>query len=69
MSTVDAVLLLSHGSRDPRTADVVSELVDAVARGTGREVRGAHLSFTAPAPIVALRQLADDGFRAVRVVP
>ena len=70
MSTVDdAVLLLSHGSRDPRTAGVVSELVAAVARGTGSEVRAAHLSFTTPTPIVALCQLAGDGFHAVRVVP
>jgi sirohydrochlorin ferrochelatase len=70
VSTVDdAVLLLSHGSRDPRTAGVVSTLVAAVARGTGREVRAAHLSFTTPTPIAALCQLASDGFCAVRVVP
>ena len=69
MSTSGAILLLSHGSRDPRAAGVVSDLVAAVARGTGREVRAAHLSFSAPTPIVAFRQLAGDGFRAVRVVP
>ena len=70
MSTVDdAVLLLSHGSRDPRPAGVVSKLVAAVASGTGREVRAAHLSFTTPTPIAALCQLASDGFHAVRVVP
>lgn len=64
-----AVLLLSHGSRDPRAAYVVDELVGAVAERTGREVRAAHLDFTAPDAAVALRQLANDGFRAVRVVP
>ena len=69
MTTTDAVLLLSHGSRDPRAAHVVSELVAAVAGRTGREVRAADLNFTVPTPQVALRQLADDGFRAVRVVP
>ena len=71
MTTTDAsaVLLLSHGSRDPRAAFVVDELVAAVAERTGREVRAAHIDFTAPTPDVALLHLANDGFRAVRVVP
>ena len=64
-----AVLLLSHGSRDPRAAYVVHELVAAVAERTGRVVRAAHLDFTGPTPDVALRRLANDGFSAVRVVP
>lgn len=69
MTNTDAVLLLSHGSRDPRAAYVVAELVAAVAERTGREVRCAHLDFTAPTADVALRELANDGFRAVGVVP
>lgn len=71
MTTTDgsAVLLLSHGSRDTRAAYVVNELVAAVAERTGREVRAAHLDFTAPTPDCALAQLASDGFTAVRVVP
>ena len=64
-----AVLLLSHGSRDPRAAYVVDGLVAAVAERTGRQVRAAHLDFTAPTPVVALRQLAADGFTSVRLVP
>ena len=64
-----AVLLLSHGSRDPRAQYVVGALVSAVARGAGITVRAAHLDFTAPSPVVALRQLAADGFTSVRVVP
>jgi len=71
VTTADApaVLLLSHGSRDPRAAYVVNELVAAVAERTGREARAAHLGFTEPAPDVALARLANDGFSAVRVVP
>jgi sirohydrochlorin ferrochelatase len=65
----DAILLLSHGSRDPRAAYVAAELVAAVAERTGREVRAAHLDFTTPTPDVALLNLATDGFSAVRVVP
>jgi sirohydrochlorin ferrochelatase len=64
-----AVLLLSHGSRDPRAEYIVGELVLAVAAGTGITVRAAHLEFTSPTPVVALRQLAAEGFRSVRVVP
>lgn len=64
-----AVLLLSHGSRDPRAAYVVDGLVAAVARRGGLEVRAAHLDFTTPTPNVALRLLADEGFTSVRVVP
>lgn len=64
-----AVLLLSHGSRDPRAEYVVGELVSAVAEGTGITVRAAHLDFVAPTAAVALRRLAADGFTSVRVVP
>lgn len=68
-SDASAVLLLAHGSRDPRAAYVVDELVATVAGRTGREVRASHLDFTSPTPDVALRRLARDGFSAVRVVP
>lgn len=64
-----AVLLLSHGSRDPRAEYVVCELVSAVAAATGGTVRAAHLDFAAPTAAVALRGLAADGFTSVRVVP
>lgn len=64
-----AVILLSHGSRDPRAQYVVGELVSAVAACTGRTVRAAYLDFTAPTPAVALRQLAAEGFTSVRVLP
>lgn len=64
-----AVLLLSHGSRDPRAGYVVDGLVAAVAASIGREVRAAHLDFSAPTPVVALRRLVADGFTSVRIVP
>lgn len=63
-----AVLLLSHGSRDPRAQYVVGKLVSAVA-AAGVTVRAAHLSFATPSPAVALRTLAAEGFTSVRVVP
>ncbi len=64
-----AILLLSHGSRDPRTACVINELVSAVAAATGMTVRAAYLDFSAPTATTALARLAAEGFAAVRVVP
>jgi sirohydrochlorin ferrochelatase len=69
MANTGAVLLLSHGSRNPAAAQVVAELVAAVAERTGCEVRASHLQFTAPSPALALRRLARDGYRRVRIVP
>jgi len=48
---------------------VVDELVSAVAEAARVPVRAAHLDFTAPAPTVALQQLAAEGFTSVRLVP
>jgi sirohydrochlorin ferrochelatase len=64
-----AVLVLGHGSRDPRAGYVVDELVRAVAKATGLTVWAAHLDFTPPTPVAALQALAADGFTSVRVVP
>lgn len=65
----EAVLLVAHGSRDPRASYVVSQLIAHVTARTGLAVRAAHLDFTSPAPVEALRSLAADGFERVRVVP
>ena len=46
MASTDAVLLLSHGSRDPRAAHTVAGLVGAVAERTDCEVYATHLGFT-----------------------
>jgi sirohydrochlorin ferrochelatase len=64
-----AVLLLSHGSRDPRAEYVVDELVLAVSRAAGITVRAAYLGFAVPDATVALQRLAAEGFTSVRVVP
>ena len=64
-----AILLLSHGSQDPRAEYVVGELVSAVSACTGLMVRAAYLGFTAPTCEAALRQLAAEGMTSVRVVP
>ena len=53
----------------PRAAVVIEELVQALALRSGLPVRPCHLDFTEPAPDVALRRMAADGFTSVRVVP
>jgi sirohydrochlorin ferrochelatase len=69
-----AVLLVAHGSRDPRAAGIVAALADAVrpvlaAGRTGQRVAVAHLDFTEPSVGTALRGLAAEGATEVVVVP
>src|SRR4051812_35478284 len=69
-----AVLLVAHGSRDPRAAGIVAALADAVrpvlaAGRTGQRVAVAHLDFTEPSVGTALRGLAAAGATEVVVVP
>jgi sirohydrochlorin ferrochelatase len=68
------VLLVAHGSRDPRAAGVVAALARAVrhqlaADRTGERVAVAHLDFTEPSVGTALRELASGGATEVVVVP
>ena len=58
------LLLLSHGSRDPRAAAVVEELVQALALRSGLPVRACHLDFTDPTPG---RGAAADGGRRLHL--
>jgi sirohydrochlorin ferrochelatase len=66
----DAVLLVAHGSRDPRAAATVTGLVAAVRdRLPEARVAVAYLDFTDPSVGRALTELAADGAREIRVVP
>jgi sirohydrochlorin ferrochelatase len=61
------VLLVAHGSRDPRAAATTRALAVAVERlRPGVEVRVAFLDHTQPSVPAALRAMGDDG---VAVVP
>ncbi|QSB04438.1 sirohydrochlorin chelatase [Natronoglycomyces albus] len=58
-----AVLLVAHGSPDPRSAPVVRALAERC---------GAHasfLEFDQPHPLTALRELADQGHLSATLVP
>ncbi len=65
-----AVLLVAHGSRDPRAEAAVRDLAAAVqALLSGVTVAVAYLDFTAPSVGAALRGLADEGYDDVVAVP
>jgi sirohydrochlorin ferrochelatase len=67
---VSALLLVAHGSADPRAAAMTRALARAVRRRRpGVEVRVAFLDHTGPRPGSALFELSARGHRAVTVVP
>ncbi|GAB2927717.1 sirohydrochlorin chelatase [Micromonospora polyrhachis] len=64
------VVLVAHGSRDPRAAAATRGLVRAVAAARpGRTVRASYLDHTAPTPAQVLRELESAGHRRAVVVP
>jgi sirohydrochlorin ferrochelatase len=68
--TGDPVVLVAHGSRDPRAAECTRALTAAVAaHRPGATVRAAYLDHAGPRPQEVLRDLQAAGHRAVTVVP
>ncbi|WP_175441454.1 sirohydrochlorin chelatase [Micromonospora humi] len=64
------VVLVAHGSRDPRAAEATRALARAVATACpGRPVRPSWLDHTDPGPAGVLRDLAADGHSRVVLVP
>ncbi|RLK55229.1 sirohydrochlorin ferrochelatase [Actinokineospora cianjurensis] len=61
---------VAHGSRDPRSAAAVGDLLDAVrALRPGLDVRGAFLDLSTPPLLEVLTGLYAEGHRQVVVVP
>ncbi|GGS41580.1 sirohydrochlorin chelatase [Actinokineospora fastidiosa] len=64
------LVAVAHGSRDPRSAATVADLLDVVReRAPGLDVRGAFLDLSAPRLIDVLGALADEGHHRVVVAP
>jgi sirohydrochlorin ferrochelatase len=64
------VLLVAHGSRDPRAAAVIQELSGSLRSSLGGAgVAVAYLDFSEPSVGVALTRLAAEGVRDVVAVP
>lgn len=65
-----ALVAVAHGSRDPRSAATVAELVDEVRRQRpGLDVRLSFLDLSAPRLPDVLDAVAADGHRRAVVVP
>ncbi|MGW2342871.1 sirohydrochlorin chelatase [Streptomyces sp. NPDC001661] len=70
MSHSPALLVIAHGSRDPRHAATVHALVGEVrAQNPGVRVETAFLDFTIPSVHGVLESLAADGVRDVIALP
>ncbi|MGC4853884.1 sirohydrochlorin chelatase [Micromonospora sp. DT4] len=66
----DPVVLVAHGSRDPRAAEATRALARAVsAARSGLSVWASWLDHTEPGPAEVLRTLAEAGHRSAVVVP
>lgn len=64
------LIAVAHGSRDPRSAACVAELLDVVrAREPGLDVRAAFLELSAPRVFDVLAAVAAEGHRHAVVVP
>ncbi|MFI9006487.1 sirohydrochlorin chelatase [Actinosynnema sp. NPDC053489] len=65
-----ALVAVAHGSRDPRSAAVVHELLDVVrALAPSVDVRGSFLDLSVPLLGDVLRGVRADGHRSAVVVP
>ncbi|NJP65080.1 sirohydrochlorin chelatase [Streptomyces spiramenti] len=65
-----ALLVVAHGSRDPRHAATVTALLERVrAQRPEQRVHGCYLDFTLPGPGQALERLREAGVREVVAVP
>lgn len=68
--TPPPLVAVAHGSRDPRAAQVVTELLDRVrALRPDLPVHGAFLDHMAPSPAQVLDRLAGDGATSAVVLP
>jgi sirohydrochlorin cobaltochelatase len=65
-----AIVLLAHGARDPRWAGPFVQVANDVrAEAPELAVALAYLEHLPPSLVDAVRELARDGARSIRVVP
>lgn len=62
-------MAVAHGSRDPRAAATVEDLLDLVRRRSGLRVMTSYLDHAPPTPGQALGALAGDGAGEAAVLP
>ena len=68
--TAPALVCLAHGSRDPRSAETISALVDEVrALRPDLRIETAFLEFSKPSFNAAVSKLKRAGYEEIVVVP
>ncbi len=68
--TAPALVMVAHGSADPRVAQVTHALTEGLsARRPELAVRGAFLDKSAPSPAQVVAQLESEGVREIAFVP
>jgi len=65
----DGIVLIAHGSREPRWARPFEELAESVGKKTGLPVKLAFLEQMKPSLEEAISTFAREGIRSIRVVP
>lgn len=63
------LVAVAHGSRDPRAAATIEDLLDLVRHSSGLRVVTSYLDHAPPAPAQALGGLVGEGARAAVVLP
>ena len=63
------LVAVAHGSRDPRAAATVEDLLDLVRRRSGLRVVTSYLDHAAPTPAQAFGALTGEGVAAAVVLP
>jgi len=63
------LVAVAHGSRDPRAAATVEDLLDLVRRRSGLRVVTSYLDHAAPTPAQAFGALTGEGVEAAVVLP
>jgi sirohydrochlorin ferrochelatase len=63
------LVAVAHGSRDPRAAATVEDLLDLVRRRSGLRVATSYLDHAPPAPGQVLGRLAGEGIGEAVVLP
>lgn len=67
--SISCLVLLAHGSKDPRWREPFERLYLSVRADTGERVRMAYMEFISPTLFEVVEECAAEGFREIRILP
>ena len=67
--SVSCLVLLAHGSKDPRWREPFERLYLSLRADAGERVRMAYMEFINPTLFEVVEECAAEGFREIRVLP